>query len=218
MSAILAPSETGYLRNVLFAVEVLDAVTLARITHGLTLTASATDAPPIVNYSGLFVWLDDGKPAAGRQITVDAGRLPYQGATIAAPAAPTRLVTIRLAPGRAYVYPPGLTVLSASLFESDTAPRVPLASVEVWLEWLGPGDSGTTWSAAPDRVRTDAEGFAKVPLHFRKDDEPARDKSGALLARVAASRNGSTGSLALEPLVEGRVSNLRHLAWDQFKP
>jgi hypothetical protein len=228
MSRLLAPPESSYPRKVLFAAEVVDAVTLARISSGLQLRASGMSARPIVNWSGVFVWLDDGKPVPPQQIAVDPGLLPYAGVTVDAPAMPQRLVQIALSPARGYAFPAGATALRFSLIESDLGAPVPAAGAQVWLRWVGPGDSGTTWSEAPVRSRTDAGGDATVILRFAPGQEPGKDADGKLRVQLWASYKGITRRADEFSLAEGRVTDrsafidrivvYQPFIWKNFKP
>ena len=51
------PLEQAYLREAMLAVELLDPVTLERVSHGVKVTAVGLTSTPIVNFGGLFVWL-----------------------------------------------------------------------------------------------------------------------------------------------------------------
>lgn len=206
MSRLLAPPEVAYRRQVLFAAEVLDGVTLGRITGGITVRASALPAPPVLNAGGLFVWLDDGQPLVPQQVTVDPGLLPYQGASVASPAPPTRLVQIALAPGRGYVFQPGVTALRLTLIESNLGVPAPAPDTEVFLRWFDPA-AITPWTDALLRSRTDANGNASVALRFGRLDEPARDAAGQLRVRLCAQRAGLTTMSPALTLPEGRVSD-----------
>lgn len=206
MSRLIAPAERAYQRKVLFAAEVVDGVTLERISRGVTVSASAIAAPPVVNASGMFVWLDDGVPLAPQQVSVDPGLLPYLGASVATPLPPQRLVQIQLAPGRGYAFQAGVTALRFSLIVSDIGPPVPAADIEVFLRWY---DAGTVppWTDAPVRSRTDVHGDASVALRFRRTDEPAKDAAGALRVRLCAQRGGNVTMSDEFVLAEGRVTD-----------
>lgn len=219
MNRFLGVPELAYSRKVLFAAEVLDAVTLERITHGLEVSASGMLAKPAVNWSGMFVWLDDGTPRGAQQITVDPGLLPYAGATVAAPVPPQRLVQIALAPARGYQFQAGITALRLTLVEDDSGARTPVAGAELWLRWIGPGDSGTTWTDAPLRATTDAHGDATVLLRFAAEQEPGKNSAGKLRVQLWASRAGSIKSAGELALDEGRVTDrAAPFAWNLFNP
>ena len=204
MNQLLSPVERAYQRKVLFAAEVLDGVTLGRITNGIKVSASAMQGDPVVNASGMFVWLDDGRPLVPQQLTVDPGLLPYQGASAAAPMPPSRLVQIQLAPGRGYAFQPGTTALRFSLIESNVGAPVAAPDTEVFLRWF---DSGA-WIDAPLRSRTDAKGDASVAMRFGRSDEPGKDADGRLRVRLCARRAGATIMSAEFALPEGRVLDI----------
>ena len=44
----------------LFAAEIVDAVTLEPVTRGLDVRATGLKRTPIINSSGYFVWLEEG--------------------------------------------------------------------------------------------------------------------------------------------------------------
>lgn len=219
MSQFAGLPENAYRRRVAFAAEVLDAVTLSRITDGLLVRATAMQAGPVVNWGGLFVWLDDGKPLAPQLIVVDPGRLPYAGASVNAPLPPSRLVQIELAPGRGYGFRQGVTALRVRLVEAEAGPAAAVARAEIWLSWIGPGNSGTTWTEAPGRTRTDEDGEAALFLRFRPKHDPARSPAGSLRARLSVKR-GATVRVSDEILLaEGRaVTWPAPFAWDKLKP
>lgn len=204
MSRLIAPAEAAYRRKVLFAAEVLDGITLARISDGITVRASALDQAPVVNAGGVFVWLDDGSPLVPQQVTVDPGLLPYQGASVASPLLPNRLVQIQLAPARAYPFQPGTTALRFSLIESNLGAPVAAPDTEVFLRWF---DSGA-WLDAPLRSRTDAKGDAGVTLRFSRSEEPGKNGAGQLRVRLCARRAGVTTMSAEFALPEGRVTDI----------
>lgn len=203
MNRLLSPAESAYQRKVLFAAEVLDGVTLGRITNGIVVRASALHRVPVVNCSGMFVWLDDGHPLVPQQVTVDPGLLPYQGASVAAPVLPDRMVQIQLAPGRGYAFQPGTTALRFSLIESDVGAPVAAVDTEVFLRWFDAG----AWTDAPVRSRTDAHGDSSVVLRFGRSDEPGKDGAGLLRVRLCAQRAGITTMTPEFSLPEGRVTD-----------
>ena len=82
--AVHLPLETAYTRRMLFAAEVRDAVTLARISDGLRATATGLAGRPIVNAGGFFVWLEEPN-AQPQRVQIDPGTLPYEPIDVAAP-------------------------------------------------------------------------------------------------------------------------------------
>lgn len=204
MSALMAPAEQAYRRAVLFAAEVLDGVTLARISAGLTVAASGMRAPPIVNASGLFVWLDEGAPPAPHTVSVDPGELPYLAGS--APVLADRLVRIVLAPGRAYRYPAGSTALRITLHAAVPGGSRPAAGATVFLRWFD-GDAVEPWTDAPLRARTDAFGAASLALRLAPGQEAGKTVSGALRVRVCALAGADVRMSEEIALDEGRVTD-----------
>lgn len=206
MSRLQAPAEAAYQRKVLFAAEVVDGVTLERISRGLDVSASAMLAPPVINASGMFVWLDEGVPLAPQQVTVGTGLLPYIAVSVPSPVPPQRVVHIQLAPGRGYVFQPGVTALRFSLIESDVGAPVAAGATEVFLRWFD-ASLPNPWVDAPLRSRTDAGGDASVALRFNRNDEPGKDADGALRVRLCAVHAGIVKMADEITLVEGRVTD-----------
>lgn len=206
MSQFIAPAEQAYRRKVLFAAEVLDGVTLQRLSRGIAVRSSTLPTPPLVNASGIFVWLDDGTPLAPQQLEVSTGQLPYQSISVACPLPPQRLVQIQLAPGRGYRFPAGVTALRFSLMESANGAPAPVTGAEVFLRWHD-SSAPSPWTDAPLRSRTDAYGDASVALRFGRNDAPAKDANGALRVRLCAVINGAIRMAPEMTLVEGRVTD-----------
>ena len=66
------PLERAYSRHVLFAVELLDAVTLERVSEGVEVIAEGLHGKPIVNAGGLFVWLEEDRISCRRSRSIPA--------------------------------------------------------------------------------------------------------------------------------------------------
>lgn len=206
MSQLIVPAEQAYRREVLFAVEVLDGVTLQRLSRGLEVRASALPTAPLINASGVFVWLDDGTPFVPQQLEVRAGRLPYQDLTMPCPIPSQQLVQILLAPGRGYQFPAGVTALRFTLIQSAIGTPLPVAGVEVFLRWCDIGAT-TPWVNAPQGSRTDTKGAASVALRFGRNHAPARNAQGALRVRLCVVINSAILMAPEMSLVEGRVTD-----------
>ncbi|HZR83925.1 MAG TPA: hypothetical protein VFD92_22710 [Candidatus Binatia bacterium] len=203
-SAAVGVPEPAYVRNVIFALELVDAITLARVHRGLEVTAEGLDGLPIVNASGLFVWLEE-EDALERleRITVDPGLLPYRRLEIARDDLELPLTTRVLLPDVAYPFGTGVTGLRGALIEERGAPSVPIVGAEVWLQWL---DDGDVWRDAPTRSSTDAHGDFAAILQFSSD--PKHDASGALVARLRARRSPTRERHSDPiPLLQGRVAD-----------
>jgi hypothetical protein len=212
------PPETSRVRRVRLAAEVLDGVTLSRVSDGLRLTARGLLGAPIVNAGGLFVWLAE----AGRDpvsVSVDPGWLPFDPQQAAVPALPERLVRVELAPRRAYPFPDGATGIRSRLIQNrNDDPPVPVAGVPAWLQWIDDGQAGTPPVDAPVRGRTDESGDFAATVRFAPTQVPGLDAHGRLRVRLAATRAGVTlRSLELQ-IAEGRVTEAPAFAWNEFQP
>jgi hypothetical protein len=228
---ISLPPERGYVRNVLFAVEVLDAVTLERVSDGLEVEAEGLRGKPVVNTSGLFVWLaEDFAPL--RKVTIDPRRLPYERFELPRAQvhrAPARNV-VELRPRADYPFSAGTSGLRGALIETRPVPPgrpTPVAGAEVQLLWLD--EDGITWRDAATTATTGAAGDFVAVLRFAPAQAPRLDTSGALSVRLLATRGGVTRTSAALALPLGRVadpSTFPHppgpnpliFAWDELTP
>jgi hypothetical protein len=206
--AIYTP-EAAYQRNVLFAVEVLDAVTLQRLSEGVTVSVSGLQRGPTTNSSGLFVWLKE-ESNLPQSISVDPGVLPFEPAQLSAAQVQMPLSRIELPPTCSYPFATGMTGLCGSLIEQrvsapDTA--VPVTDASVRLLWLA--DDGVTWNNGPTVSHTNAHGDFAVMLRFTPADVPNLDANGVLTVRLRAARTSTgtelgTGNFSLQL---GRVAD-----------
>jgi len=221
------PLEQAYLRKALFALEVLDGVTLERVTAGVRIVTEGLVAAPRVNSGGLFVWFKGSEDVAQlRKLTIEPGTLPYEPVALDAaqlnlPPTPRPLTTIEL-PARAdYVFPPGTTAALGTLLEDRSLPRLPVANAEVRLLWLD--DDQVTWHAAPVISHTNANGDFVTVLRLSPSDVPHVD-SGALTVRLWARRAGGIERRSSDvKLRQGRVAdpstlNALTFAWDELLP
>jgi hypothetical protein len=214
--AIRIPSELAYTRNVLFAAEIVDAVTLQPVTRGIKVSATGLARKPIVNYSGAFVWLEEGT-AKPLQIVVVATNSPYESITLPAPAA--RSMRIELAPRYDYPFTSGITALRGSLIENLTdSPAVPVPDAEVWLQWIDDTASGTTWVDAPTRSHSRANGDFAALLRLTPKQVPRTVPTG-VRGRLRVSRGGGPRASVEFSLPEGRVADaLPPFAWSELLP
>lgn len=201
---VLAP-ESAYVRKTLFALEVLDGVTLSRLNEGLKVVAEGLQGKPILNAGGLFVWLEEDFSAL-KKLTIDPQRLPYERLELAPAGVDRPLTRVELRPGSNYVFTSGITGLRGRLVESRTAdPRVSVADADVLLRWLD--EDGVTWHDTPIASRTNAEGDFAVVLRPVPTDVPSLDGDGAVTVQLVARRGvlgtRRSGDLKLTP---GRVA------------
>src|SRR3974390_1797991 len=95
--SVHVPLELLSLRKVRFAVELLDAVSLARVSEGVAVSAAGIVGGPVVNASGLFVWLTSHVGDL-KSLDVDPGDLPYEALSLQPSQLATPLTTIELSP------------------------------------------------------------------------------------------------------------------------
>lgn len=216
------PLEESYRRRVLFAIELLDAVTLFRISQGVKVVANGLQGKPIVNASGMSVWLEEDFSKL-RKISIDPGNLSYeprelQPAEIKLPPAVT---TIELQPRVGYTFAPGITGFRGTLIEARVNPPKPVANAAVRLQWL---DDENNWRNAPTTSHTDQKhgDFVSI-LRLAATEVPHLDK-GEVTVRLRASRDGGAerGSNDFK-LPQGRITdpstlNSLTFAWDELQP
>lgn len=207
----LAAPEQAYVRNALFGIELLDAVTLARVSEGVKVVAEGLQGKPFVNGSGVFVWLED----AGRlqKITIDPGLLPYEKAELDPSQVEERKVNpLELQPTTGYVFPAGIAVIRGLLVE-ERVRRVPVRDAEIHLRWL---DLHGVFHDAPAAPHTDDKGGFAAVLRLAATDTPDLDH-GALTVRLRA-RRGTDERQSLDlKLPQGRVADLTFF-WDELLP
>jgi len=216
--------EQAYARDVLFAVELLDAVTLERIGRDITVTAEGLQGKPIVNKSGFFVWLREDFEQL-EKLVIDAGRLPYE--PVEKPKADVQqpLTSIELSPRPDYPFPSGITGLLGTLLEERAPrPRVPVAKAKVHLKWLD--DLGNLLDA-PTISRTNENGDFVAFLRFAPNEVPQLDAKGALTVRLRARRDSDERGSADLKLPAGRIADPSTFpqrkealifAWDELQP
>lgn len=218
---IYLPLEQAHLRNVLFAIEVLDAVTLARLSQGMKVVAEGLQGKPIVNASGLFVWLKENITPL-RKVTIDPDMLPHESAELTAAQLqlPPQMTTIQLPPRLDYPFAPGITGLRGTLIEERGIPPdrpVPVADAEVRLRWLD--DDGITWHNAPTASHANRNGDFAAIVRLVPADVPRLDANGALTVRLHARRAGQNERRTANfPLLQGRVADALTFAWDELQP
>jgi hypothetical protein len=208
--------EVAYVRNVLLAAEILDAVTLEPVRHGIAVSGQGLNSKPIINGSGFYVWLEQGNRRPS-QIVVDPLDSPYQGVTATVPPQPQRSVRIELAPKVGYPFGSGVTAVGGTLIQRSTGPRVPVSGAETWLRWIDDTANGTTWIDSPVRSQVDANGDFAVVLRFVPNQVPRLDANGALRARLGASLRGITRTSEEFALLQGHVLERSDpFVWNEF--
>jgi hypothetical protein len=204
--------ETAFRRRVLAAAEIVDGVTMEPVRHGLKVTAKGLRRKPIVNYSGFYVWLEDGEREA-EEIVVDASATAYQSAREAPQPLPGHL-RIELAPGPGYAFPPGVTAFRGTLRESRFGPTTPVAGARVRLQW----SDEFGWIDSPLPSTSAANGDFAAVLRLQPKADP-RLIGPALAARLLVDRDGTVRTSPEFPLVQGRVgAAAQPVIWDELNP
>lgn len=219
---VRVPLEESYRRRVLFAIELLDAVTLSRVSQGVKLVAEGLKGKPIANASGMSVWLEEDFSKL-RKISIDPRNLPYEERELepAEVMFPPDVTTIEMQPRVDYSFSPGITGFRGTLIEARVDPPTPVGKASVRLQWL---DDENNWRNAPTISHTDQKrgDFVSI-LRLAPTEVPHLDK-GEVTVRLRASRDGGAerGSNDLK-LSQGRITDPSTLnpltfAWDELQP
>jgi hypothetical protein len=217
-------SEQAYARDVLFAVELLDSVTLERVGGDIEVTAEGLQGKPIVNKSGFFVWLQEDF-AKLKKLVIDPGRLPYESVEKPKGEVQQPLTSIELSPRPDYPFPSGITGLLGTLIEErPPRPRVPVANAKVHLKWL---DDLGNLQDAPTISQTNENGDFVTFIRFAPNDAPLLDDKGALTVRLRARRDADERGSADLKLQAGHIADPSTFsqnkdalifAWDELQP
>lgn len=217
--------EVAYQRSIEFAIELIDPVTLERISQGVKVIAEGMRGKPIINTSGMFVWLKEGTELL-REISIDPGVLPYVKVTVPVnqlnlPPTVPPLTTIELPPRSDYAFAVGTTGIRGTLIETRIVPAVPIRDAEVHLQWKD--EDGTTWRDAPNRSNTNENGDFISIVRLAPADVPSLDTSGALTVRLLAKRNGANERHSGDVMIPlGRIADPSIIdklifAWDELQ-
>lgn len=224
LSALQIPFEIGYQRRGLFAIELLDGATLERVYQGITVTAEGLRGKPVVNSSGMFVWLDEDFGQL-KKIIVDPRLRSYEKVELPSSQIKPRIVNaIELSPSVAYPFPAGLTVLRGRLIEQRvSSPRLPtpIVNATVRLRWQREEDG--VWRDSPTVSRTNEVGDFAAFLRLSPVEVPQLDPDdGKVILRLRVSRPGLMDRTSSEfKLTEGRVTNptasdTQTFAWNEL--
>lgn len=213
--------ETSRERNVLFAVELLDAVTLERVNQGITVDALGLRRKPVSNSGGLFVWIKQTpqeSTTALRSLAIDAGDLPFQSITLdSSQVQAPQLTTITLAPRVSYPFQAGVTGVRRTLIESKFGTRRPVLDASARLQWI---DQSSNWIDSPlvSNTGVDKGDFVAI-LRLLPSDRPDMNTDGTIPVRLRADR--PTAIARYSPpfnLTPGRLSDPVQFAWDELQP
>jgi len=210
------PVERAYTRYTMLAVEILDAVSLERITEGIEVSAKGLAGNVIRNVSGMHVWLRQDRTRFDKLIVTPRAR-PYQAVEIAAANVRFPLHVVELMPLSSYPFGAGVSALRGRLIATappPNGPAMPIVDAVIRLEWLD--DDGATWRPTAQRARTDEKGEFAVFVRFTPADMPLIDAAGNLSIRLFAMRAG-TELKVQRTHPQGRVADAV-LRWDQMVP
>jgi len=213
---VYLPLERAYSRDAMLAVELLDAVTLERVSQGVEVTAKGLTGKPIVNYGGLFVWLKEDATKF-ETLLVEPGRQPFERVEIPAAQVKRPLHTVELKPLASYPFSPGITAIRGSLIETVPAQGVAPVAIRgatIRLEWLH--EDGVTWKPSPSTVVTDKAGDFTSILRLAPVDVPTLDAHGKMTIRLFAKRAAGGEKHKQFQLLQGRVTDATY-AWDQLQ-
>jgi hypothetical protein len=205
--------ELAYVRDALFGIELLDAVTLGRVSQGVDVVAEGLHGKPIVNASGLFVWLREDLGRL-RKVTIDPGLLPYERVELEPAQLTLPLTVVELRPRADYAFAAGVTGMRGALVE-ERSRRVPVRDAEVHLRWL---DENGGFHDSPAPSHTDGHGGFVAVVRLAPADVPQLDPNGALTVRLRARRGiNERGSPDLK-LPQGHIAADLSFAWDELQP
>jgi hypothetical protein len=200
----------------MLGVELVDAVSLERVIEGVAVTAKGLIGKPIVNQSGLFVWLKQDIAKFDRLI-VEPGARPFQRVEVPAAQVQRPIHTVELLPLASYPFTPGTTALRGSLIETSppagVAPKA-VAGATIRLEWLD--DDAVTWGPSGRTTVTNASGDFTLALRLTSAEVPRLDTNGLMSIRLYAKRAAGPEKHTEFKLPEGRVAD-RTYAWDQLQ-
>ena len=218
------PLELAYRRSVLFALELLDAVTLERVSRGIRVEAEGLRGKPVLNTGGFFVWLDEDFDQLQR-ITIQPGLRPYEPRELTAAEVTRPLTKVELAPRPSYPFPAGVTGLRGTLVESQAPPPdhpEPVTDAKLRLQWR---DEDDHWHDAPGITSTDIRsGDFVSTLRPAPNEQPGIDAGGFITVRLQVSREGFNDRRSDDlKLLPGRIkgppnSESLIFAWDDLLP
>jgi hypothetical protein len=221
-SALQIPLTMAYHRRALLAIELLDAVTLERVSQGIKVEAHGLRGKPILNGSGLFVWLNEDF-AQLQKVSVEPGLRPYQREERAASQVQRPQTTIELLPRLDYPFSAGVTGLRGTLIERRVVPPPnpePVVEARIRLRWL---DEDGQWHDGAVASRTNERGDFVSFLRLAPNEKPAVDpNNGLVTVRLRVSREGLSDrtsadfQLTPERIRNPTPSNELTFAWNEL--
>ena len=205
------PLERAWIRRVLCAAEIVDAVTLQPVIADIKVRADGLKRKPRMSRSGYHYWLEEGN-AQPQRIFVDASGTPYGDAESEPPVPPEKSVRIELVPRVSYPFAGGITALRGTLRVSRFGAPQPIVGATVFLQWF----DGTGWINAATKVTSDERGDFAAPLRLAPKDEPQLI-AGGIAVRLQVRREGITKTSDEFALRAGQISPaLQPYIWDDF--
>lgn len=205
----------AYVRDVSFALELLDPASLAPVSDGITVHATGLLGRPILNHGGQFVWLAES--AAPQRVLVDSGDLPFEAEDLAPPLPPSRLLQVVLRPMPGYAVPSGVTAVASSLYEHLQPTPQPVTDADVWLQWKdASGGANGPWRDAASKSRNAASGDFVALMRPDASRVPELDATGRVRVRLCFERPGQARVSPDLFLPQGRTTDLAAFAWDQL--
>lgn len=213
------PAEAAYDRRVLFAVQLLDPVTLRFVYEGVKVEVAGMQHAPIVSASGSFVWLEQTGATPG-MVRVEPGDLPYEKEQVPAPLPPSRLRRITLRPRMGYAFPDGVTAMRSALYETWADPPVPVGDQTVRLRWLDDSVMPPVWVDAATATRTDESGGFVAFLRLLPTMSPAVvAATGYIRLTLSVGPDAGPRSNSNEwSMPQGRTSDLSPFFQDDLHP
>lgn len=221
------PLDRAYTREAMLAVELLDSVTLERVSQGIEVMAKGLNGKPIVNGGGLFVWLNEDATKF-EKLSIEPRTAPFERVEIPAAQVARPLHRVELKPLASYPFSPGITAIRGSLYEKRVplgkTPQ-PIAGATISIEWLD--DDGATWHPWQAPTVTNAAGDFTSILRLargrapqanqppRPDQDPRLDAQGSMTIRLSAKRAAGPQKQKNFQLPQGRVADGTY-AWDEL--
>ena len=212
------PLKLAYTRDVMFAVELVDSVTLQRLSRNIQVDAEGLTRAPILNSSDIFVWLKEDFDQLKR-LLIKPGMRPYEPVELEPNQISRPLTKISLAPRADYLFPSGITGLRGRLIESRFGTPTPVSDANVLLQWKG--EDGV-WRNGKTLTRTvpNSGDFVSF-LRFGPMDEPETATS-MITVRLQAKRSFSNRRSDSFQLHSGRITNPSTenqlvFAWDDLQ-
>jgi hypothetical protein len=215
--AVRLPLEIAYTRNVLLAVELLDAVTLERVTQDVEVQAKGLTAKPVVNSSGMFVWRKDADAANFDGLVIEPTTPVFERREITKADVTFPHHVVELHPLATYPFNAGDMAIRGRLVESNAlpppAPRVPIVGATVRLEWQDDDGGWHPWQAP--RV-TDASGDFTAMVRLSRGKLNEDIVPATLSVNLWARRANGVEKHRIYPVPQGRAID-RTFGWDELQ-